>query len=154
VDDDGNVRLTNDSLDLEHSFNTEDNSTIIAQKENEISIANVSSESKSNIEDEGSVLLKIQNLNQSNPKIPEQFNKFLFWPNEKETTKKKTPKIKLPSVLSSEEVLQWYAAQEEKKRKIEEEKQLKQQIKIAKSLIKKENKKQRKTLKNNKCKVL
>jgi len=92
VDDDGNVRLTNDSLDLEYSFNTEDNSTIIAQKENKISTANVSSESKSNIEDEGSVLLKIQNLNQSNPKIPEQFNKFLFWPNEKKRQRKEHQK--------------------------------------------------------------
>lgn len=89
-------------------------------------------------------MLNIQNLNQSDPKILEQFNKFLFskW----KKNDKKTPKIKLP-VLLSEEDLQWYAAQEEKKRKIEEEKQLRQQIKIAKSLIKKEKKTKKKAKK-------
>lgn len=88
-----------------------------------------------------------QNID-SNSKTPSQFRDFIFWPKENISSKKRAPKVKMPSVLSSEEGLRLYSEQEEKKRKIEEEKELKKKLRAEKSRVKKEEAERKKQLKN------
>ena len=76
--------------------------------------------------------------------IPLQFKNFIFWPNENVSTRnKRGNKVKLPSVLTSEEGLRWYKEKEEQKKKLEEEKELRKSIRAAKSAIKNETQKKK-----------
>jgi len=90
-----------------------------------------------------------ETFSQKDSELSCPLKQFLFWPKETTFPKKKRDKIRMPSVLSSEEGLKWYKNIEERKQKIEEEKKLRKTIRIEKALIKKEKIEQAKQLKKN-----
>ncbi|XP_076666524.1 uncharacterized protein LOC143368051 [Andrena cerasifolii] len=86
----------------------------------------------------------------SNANTVSQPQQFLYWPTEKTSKKKRISKVKIPSVMLSEEGLQWYKEQENKKREVEEAKELKKTIPTQNASIMKEKLEEAKKLKASK----
>ena len=70
--------------------------------------------------------------------VPAIFKECTFWPEEMVASKKRPQREKVPSILSSKDALKWATEKRNNKRKLEEDKSMKKQIRIEKQKIKQE----------------